>query len=84
MTENFPRDIQILRRVFEDTEIRPGEIASDLGGPETYVRRRLETLVDRGLLERGSETAETIRYEITQPGEAALEARSVFDPDGGQ
>ena len=82
MAQNFPRDIEILKRVFEQTEARPKDIASELEGPETYVRRRLEILVDRGLLERGSETAETIRYEVTPPGENALEARSVFSVEG--
>lgn len=84
MTQNFPRDIEILKRVFEHTEARPGDVAAELEGPETYVRRRLETLVDRGLLQRGSETAETIRYEITPPGEKALEVQSVFGPGGSQ
>ncbi|MEF8772809.1 hypothetical protein [Halodesulfurarchaeum sp.] len=79
MNQDYPKDVEILHCVFTGKNPSPKVIVAELGGPDQYVRRRLDALVDRGLLNRRNETGETLRYDVTPPGEAALEVRGVVE-----
>lgn len=81
MTQDYPKDVEILHCVFTGKNPSPKVIEAELGGPNQYVRRRLVALVDSGLLNRRNESGETLRYDVAPPGEAALEVRGVVEPE---
>lgn len=81
MNQDYPKDAEILHCVFTGKNPSPKVIESELGGPDQYIRRRLDALVDRGLLNRRNEPGEPLRYDVTPPGEAALEVRGVVETE---
>ena len=72
MELDYPRDADVLRTVAERPTPTAATVAQALETDVPFVRRRLRTLADRGLLAVAERRAGRPAYEVTGPGEAAL------------
>jgi predicted ArsR family transcriptional regulator len=84
MELDYPRDADVLRAVAEQPSPTAATVAEVLETDLAFVRRRLRTLADRGLLTVADQRAGRPAYEVTGPGAAALRNEQLRATGGGR
>lgn len=72
MLPDYPQDREILRRVADLSRPSPDRIARSLATDPEYVRRRLQILDEKGLLEGERDPDGEPCYDLAPPGKASL------------